>query len=113
MTAAVVRIIAESAEGAPDDVGWTFVLDAALEGTALKKQMCFGFATNNEDGPTKRWPFILRPEAGKWVLDHGADSKDSPQLTNVFDREIHIGNYFTIWDGSHEITMRITQVNEL
>lgn len=113
MSSTIVRIVAESAGGATDDVAWKLILDAVLADSAIKKQMCFGFVSNDEDGPTKRWPFILRPEGGKWVMDYGADCKDPSQATNIFDREIRLGSYFTIWDGTDEITMRIAQVNEL
>lgn len=109
---AVVRVVAESVGGTADDVAWRMVLDAVLEGSVVRKQMHFGFISNNEDGPSHRWPFILRPESGKWMLDYGADVSDSIQPTNIVDREIRIGNYFTIWDGDDEITMRITQINE-
>lgn len=92
------------------------VLDAVLEGYQIKKQNCFGLASLKEANSTSRWPFVLCPAAPnskEWVLDYGSDSDDPPQRTNIVDREIRVGNFFTIWDGSNEMTFRVTEVNQL
>ncbi|OGA76362.1 MAG: hypothetical protein A3G81_01535 [Betaproteobacteria bacterium RIFCSPLOWO2_12_FULL_65_14] len=110
--ARVVRITAECA----GEENWKIVLDAVLEGNKIKRQMCFGFVSSQEDGSTTRWPIMLRPQApngSTWVIDYGTNHEDSPQRTNLVDKDITLGNYFTVYDGTDEVTVRISQVTEL
>lgn len=110
-----IRLAAECAGDSADET-MTLVLDAVLEANVIKKQLCFGVVSSKEAGSRKRWPIILRPDeqrSDKWVIDFGTDSNDSPQPTNIVEKEIRAGNYFTIWDGSDELTLRITTVDEL
>jgi hypothetical protein len=110
--AIVVRITGECA----GEENWKIILDAVLEGKIIKKQMCFGFVSAKEDGVLTRWPIIYRPQASNtntWEIDYGTKHLDKPQRMNLVDKEILVGNYFTIWDGADEITLRIAQVNEL
>ncbi len=107
-----VRIASESAE----DENLRLVFDAVLEGKRIKQQMCFGFVSEHGEGATKRTPILLRPIATgsrEWVLDYGHDSKHGTQRTNVMERDIAVGNYFTVLDGPDEITIRIAHVAEL
>ncbi|GBG00781.1 hypothetical protein AZSI13_01080 [Azospira sp. I13] len=112
------RITADYAgdSNVPADEKWKFVFDAVIEGERVKQQHCFGICTNHEAGSIKRWPFILRPAAkgsAEWIFDYGTNSEYPPEVTNIIERDIRIGSYFTVGTGSKADTYRITQVDTL
>ncbi|BBN90115.1 hypothetical protein [Azospira sp. I09] len=114
----VARITADYAgdPNVPADEKWKLVFDAVIESERVKQQHCFGVCTNLEAGSIKRWPFILRPAAKgstEWIFDYGTDSGYPPEVTNITERDIRIGSYFTVGTGPEAGTYRITQIDNL
>ena len=79
---------------------WYFTLDAILEGNRLKERECFGSVSKKAGDETVRWPFALRLENEKWVLDYGSESGWPSAPTDIFSRDIAPGSDFTVIEVS-------------
>ena len=96
---------------------WKLVFDGLLSKGKLKKQLCFGYATEvNDDDVIEKWPFLLHPPKGveSAKIDFGVGATECRiEPVNIFDKLIEPDNLFTRGKGEGESAYRITRIETL
>lgn len=78
----------------PQIMTFDVVLD---EDNKIRSKKIFGYSTEDDEVPD-RYPFIIEHKNGQGFVDWGCLADESPSKTNIFSKNIKIGEYYTRTD---------------